>query len=721
MSKKVPYIEQMEHSECGLACLAMVLGYYGHQTSLSSLREEIGVPKGGFSILQLKEIAGHYNLDCKAFKGEAKDLISNTSNYPFIIFWENKHFVILEKVKKRHLIIVDPALGRRTISYQEFSEKYSGIFLSLKPNESFAKVKLPNYLVFLLRYIRNSPKLIVSIITFSLLIQLCALSLPLITKWVTDEVLLQSDIQKLPVVGFLIIFILMSFAVISTIRGIFIAKLQTLLDKNMMTHFFDHLLHLPFGYFENRAKGELLFRANSYVYIRHILSTRMISLFIDGLLLFTYGILMLNMASELGIMVISIGIGLFALLLFSTHITHNITNQDVTNQAKVQQVMTEAINGITDIKVMGLEKKFYKEWLGNFHKQLKSSERRSIWMTLLNIPPSTVQFILPLSILFAGGYGVISGSISLGTLVAFSTMALSFINPITTIGMAYSEIISLKSYIQRLHDVIDTAVEEYDLSKEIDMGQLKGDIDIENLSFRYNRYSEDILKDINLSVSAGETVAIVGKSGSGKSTLAKLLLQLYDPTEGSIRYDGIDAATFNKKQLRAQFGAVLQETVLFNKSVSENITLGEKDITPDQLLIACQRADIIEDILSSPIGFETIISEQGANFSGGQRQRLILARALVKEPPILILDEATSALDNLSEKRIDYNISSLKSTRIIIAHRLSTIKNADKIVVLNNGRIAETGTHNELIKNKDFYYELYNANENKSIFEEAVI
>ena len=721
MFNKVPYIEQMEHSECGLACLAMILGFNGHQVSLSSLREENGVPKGGFSIFQLKEIANDYALECKAFKSCAKDLVSSFTGDPIIVFWEHKHFIILEEIKKNHIKVIDPALGRRKISHDEFSEKYSGVFLSFKPEEAFRKVRLPNYLMFLVRYVKNSPKLIVAVVLFSLLIQVFALSLPLITRWVTDEILIQTNIEKLSEVGSLLLLILVGFAIISGLRGLFIAKLQTLLDRNMMTHFVDHLLQLPYGFFENRANGDLLFSANSYVYIRQILSTRMISLFIDGLLLFTYAALMLNMARDLGIIVILVGLSLFTMLLLSTRITHNITNADVTNQSKVQKLLTESITGITDIKVMGLEKKFYSDWLSNFNRQLRSSEKRSIWTVLLNIPSSTVQFVLPLSVLFIGGYSLIEGQISLGTLVAFSTMALSFINPITTIGLAYSEIVSLKSYIQRIHDVIETEVEEYNPEKESELKRLKGNIEINNLSFRYNKYSKDILKNIDLTIDSGETVAIVGKSGSGKSTLAKLLLQLYTPTEGEIKFDGVSANEFSKKQLRSQFGSVLQETVLFNKSILENIILEKEGISEERLLSACHRADILDDILTSPIGFETIVSEQGTNFSGGQRQRLILARAFVKEPSILILDEATSALDNLSEKRIDKNISELNSTRIIIAHRLSTIKNANKIVVLDDGAIIETGTHKELYSKKGFYYDLYNASETNKNLEKLLV
>lgn len=707
--RKVPFIEQMEHSECGLACLAMILAFYGNHISLSELREEYGVPKGGFTFANLADIAAKKNMEVKAFKGTVQAL--KEINKPLILFIDNKHFVVFEKVVKDTFFIVDPAIGRMKLSIEEITESFSGYMLSLNPSVQFQKRKKKGYFSFLLSFITKQPKLVFFILGFSLLLQGLGIVLPQLTRLVTDNLLTPKGPGYLNTIGISILLMLAGYVVFSFTRGFFIAKLQTAIDEKMMTHYLSRLLNLPYKYFENRSNGELLFQANSNVMIRQILSTRVISFIIDGILLFIYASLMLKISLFLGSIVIAIGVLLFLSLVLCTGMTHAITNKDVTNQSKVQKVLTESINGISDIKVMGLEQSFFNEWKTHFDHQLKSSEKRSLWNTTLNIIPSAIQFGLPIFILWIGSFQVISGSISLGTLMAFSTLALSFINPISSIGLGYTEIISLKSYLQRIYDVINSKSEC--MNEKRNAKTLNGEIELKNLSFRYDPYSEDMLKNINLKIKVGETIAIVGYSGSGKSTIAKLLLGLYKPTQGSILYDGVDLKELDIKQLRKQIGVVLQETQLFNKTLLENITMQNESLTNEQIVSACQNADVLKDILSNPLGFNTIVSETGVNFSGGQRQKISLARALVHNPKILILDEATSALDNVSERNIYENILNLNCTKIIIAHRLSTIKNADRIIVFDKGHVVEEGIHETLMDIKGHYFELQNAGNKK--------
>lgn len=703
--KKLPFIEQMEHSECGLACLAMILGYYGHHISLSELREEFGVPKGGFSFFNLSEISRMYNLDSKAFKGGETFFKQNKS--PTILFWKKKHFVVLEKYNNKKYTIIDPAVGRRVVSEEDFKKSYSNFFLTFSISDKFQKRKKPNHFLFLSSYIPKQPNIILSILVISLILQSLVIAIPLLTRWVMDNILPSGDIHKLNTLGIFIVTIIVAYLLLNFVRSFTIAKLQTNMDKKMMSHFMEHLLHLPYKFFENRSNGDLLFRANSHVYIRQVLSTKLITFFIDTILLFSYAFLMIRLSPKLGIVVIGVGIVLFLFLILSTRTTHRITNEDVNNQSQVQKLLSESIYGISDIKAMGLEEKFFNEWKGEFNKQLHSSQARSVWNSTLSLIPSTIQFSLPIITLWIGGYSVIHDDISVGTLVAFNTLALSFVGPVSSIGLGYGEIISLKSYIQKIYDVVKSN-SEFGNQKRAKV-LLTGEIEFKNVSFRYDYFSEDVIKNLSFKIKIGEKVAIVGNSGSGKSTIAKLLLGLYVPTEGEILYNQISTSQLDMKYVRNQIGTLLQETSLFNRPILENINMQGLQIPNEHVLFTCDRADILKDILSSPLGFQTTISEMGANFSGGQKQRIALARALLKEPPILILDEATSSLDNVSERKIDKNISNLKCTRIIIAHRLSTIRTADRILVLDKGDIVEEGNHEQLINKQGHYFNLYNA------------
>lgn len=701
MRKHVPYIEQMEHSECGLACLAMVLGYYKHHVSLNELRDEFGFPKGGGSFYHLSMMAEKKGMHSKGYVCDTEML--NQLPLPVILHWENKHFVVLEKIRGNSFQIVDPAQGRRTFKKAEFNELYSGQVLSLIPGEHFQERKKEKNISFFIEVLKKEKKKLVLILVISLLLQGAAVAIPMLTRWITDEVLVMGKQSLLTIFGYSILVIFAMNLLFSSLRGVVIAKLQTKMDSFMMSKFIDKLFKLPYTFFENRSSGELLFRSNLNVYIRQILSTNAITFFIDLILLVTYTILMFVYSPILSGIVITVGVILFVVLLLNTRIIKSLSDKNVTSQAEVQKYLSEHIYGISDVKMLGLETTVFDNWKKKFHVQLETSEKRGIWMSSIQAFSTSIQFILPLFLLWFGGFMVLQGDLSIGTLIAFNSMAGAFIAPIISISTSYTDLINVSSYIQRLMDVITSKPEQEDY--EID-GKVKGEIEVRNVSFSYDSFSEKVLENITFTANIGEKVAIVGPSGSGKSTLAKLILGFYQPTEGSVLYDGIQIEKYNYKQLRTQIGAVLQESRLFNETVYENIIMGHHE-NYEYLEETLVKTNVNQVIRNLPLGILTKISENGSNFSGGQRQRLILARALVKKPKILVLDEATSALDAVSERIIDDNISSLPITRIIIAHRLSTIKDADKIIVLHEGKIAEVGKHDELIKNKGVYYQLY--------------
>lgn len=712
---KIPFIEQMEHSECGLACLAMILAYHKYFVSLTEIRNRFDPPREGISFFDLIKVGERYQLDGKAYSisdDNISQLNRKNISLPFIAHWnKGKHFVVVEQIYKNHIKIIDPIFGRRRISIEEFQDEFTGKVLIFTPKEGFQKKRKPSRTHFFTTFISRHKKWIISTFIFSVLLQVLGIVPPLLIRWITDNVLLLKDTMNVTNLGISILIIFLSYLLFSVVRGFLIAKLQRYMDKDLMENFIHHLFKLPYRFFEQRSSGDLLFRANSHTMIRQLLSSGLIEFIIDAVLIVTYALIMLYFSMKLGITIILISLTLVIILIITTPITLHLMNQQILRESKIQSFIAENINNVMDIKVTGVENKFFNQWENKFKDYLMSVEKSNVWRSSIEGLSTSIQFIVPLFLLWLGISLITSGQMSIGTLFGFNALAGMFINPVVSIGNRYIAIIQLSSIFQRLFDVFDATPErkngEYKIKEAI-----KGKIELKNLNYRYDSFGDYALKNINLEINPGEKIGIVGVSGSGKSTLAKLITGLYQEYEGKILFDNINMKKFNLQSLRKQIGSVLQETSLFNKSILENIALQDEDYKEENAEAAAMMASIHNEIIKLPMGYHSILSEVGVNLSGGQRQRLLLARALYNKPSILVLDEATGFLDQVNENKIEASISKLNCTRIVIAHRLNTIRNADKIIVMNKGEIVESGSHAYLMELRGKYYNLYDSQKN---------
>lgn len=702
--RKVPFIEQMQQSECGLCSLAMVLSYYYCHVDLTELRKKAGEGRNGTSLLTLKKLAMDYHLDSR---GQAVPLnLLHDIPLPAIVFWNQKHYVVLEEINDKLAVIVDPELGRLKLDINEFEKKYSGILLALTPSKKFKQKRInrkEKYSYF--NSFLNEKKVLYKILSVALFLQLLTVSIPLLLKYLIDDVLKSYNIELINViglVGLLTLFIYLGFTII---HGKLLIKLQNIIDKSLMNRFIFHLFKLPYNFFELRTSGDLILRANSNVAIRQIVSNQLVSSIINFLLIIVLFIYMFLQSIQLTLIVSTIAFLQVIVTLSTRSRLKHLTQLEVSSQSSTNGYLTETVQGISIIKSLGVENQVYKGWSALFNKQIAASTDKLNYQNVISAFNNSLMFISPLFVAWTGAILVMQKEITLGTLFAFQSLVVTFLTPFTSLTMSFSEIIKIQALLERIHDILGTKTEGNENKEKIN--DIKGNISLQDVSFCYSN-QEQVLDNINLEVLAGQKVAIIGKTGSGKSTLASLVAGLYEPTTGSVKFDNKDISNINKSDLRRRIGIVMQEDFLFNRTIKENIRMYHENITSEQIEKASKLTAIHDEISRMPMKYETIVSEMGSNISGGQKQRIVLARALVNNPSILILDEATSALDTITEQKISDNLDQLKCTRIIIAHRLSTVVSADVIVLMDKGKIIDYGTHEELLIKSPSYQSFYN-------------
>jgi len=702
---RVPVLTQMDATECGAACLAMILNYYGYKIGVASVRDHCAVGRDGLSALAIVQAAQAYGLRARAISLAHNDF--RFVRLPAIVHWDFNHFLIVQRWSPHSVEVVDPALGRRRVAANEFHESFTGVVIELEPGTHFARQRVARRLS-LWTYLRSFflwPGFLVQLLVASLLLQLLGLGLPVLTRLFVDQIIPGNLGNLLPVIALGMLVIVLAQGATALLRASLLVYFQAKVDIQMMLGFFEHLLALPYHFFQQRSSGDLLSRLASNITMRDLLTSQMISTLLDGSTVLVYLGVLLTQSVPLTAIALTIGGLQIILLLTTTHIIHDLTRRDLIAQGKSQGYLAEVFLGIATVKAAGAEPRVLQRWSNFFFDHLNASVPRDYLAAVLSTITTTFTTLAPLLLLWVGTIQVLQGSMSVGTMLALIALAVAFLTPLTSLAGSGQQLQRVRAHFERIADVME-AEPEQDVQAVARPPRFQGQIELRQVQFRYTPDASLVLRNLNICIPAGSKVALVGRTGSGKSTLGKLLLGLYLPTEGDIFYDGIALRSVDYRAVRSQFGVVLQESTLFQGSVRENIAWNDPDMPLEQVIKAAQVATIHDDILRMPMGYETIVAENGNALSGGQKQRLAIARALASRPAMILFDEATSHLDAGTEQVVEQNLNDLACTRVIIAHRLSTVRTADLILVLDDGAIVEQGTHRELMHSHGYYRRL---------------
>lgn len=703
----LPEVRQLSATDCGAACLAMLLGYHGREMTLDQVREVTGPGRDGISARMLLDAGRRLGLRGRAISVDLERLPYLPTGA--ILHWDFNHYVVFERLAGDQILIVDPAQGRRMLSREGFSRHFTGVVLLFEPTEDFQRQAAPKAGVFryLLPLLRQSD-MFGRIIVLSVLLQLFSLAVPILTGMVVDRVVPRGDYQLLLVLSLSLATLVLFHLVSSLLRGHLLLEMRTRIDSIMTLGFLDHLVDLTFAFFQLRPAGDLMMRMSTQAVVREILSSTAISTLLDGTLVLLFFGLLFFANAWMGLVVLGLGLLQLAIFLLTRQRRRSLLSQSLELDAKNQSYQIGMLTGMQTLKAFGAERRAvetYSHLFVDVQNVTLQRGRLGLWVDSLM---GTLRLSSPLVLLCVGTYQVLHRGLTLGEMLSLNALAGTMLGPLSNLIGAGGQFQLLGSYLERINDVLDAPPEQPSDKPQTPL-ELKGAIELEKVSFRYSTSSPLVVQDVSLRIEPGQMVALVGRSGAGKSTLANLLLGLYLPTSGRVLYDGVDLNNLDLRAVRAQMGIVLQDPSFFNYSLRDNITLSSPGLPLERVVEAARLAHIHEDILSMPMQYDTLLVDRGLSLSGGQRQRLALARALVHRPAMLLLDEATSALDAITESQVQQALASLQCTRIVIAHRLSTIRSADLIVVMDAGKVVEVGRHEELLAQNGHYARLIMA------------
>ena len=706
---KVPVVMQMEALECGAACLTMVLAYYGKWVPLEQIRSDCGVSRDGSKAKNVLKTARSYGLDAKGYRYETEAL-KKEGTFPCIIHWNFSHFVVLDGFRGNKAILNDPAKGRYSVPMETFDNSFSGICMMFTPTESFEPGgKQKSVVEFARKRLKGAGAQVAFTMLTGVIASLIAMISPAFSRIFYDRLLTgQNPEWFMPFIAAVAIFTAVQILV-EWLKAVYSLKINGKLSAVGNSSYFWHVLHLPMDFFSQRMTGDITGRQSANANIANTLVNTFAPLLLNTGMMIFYLVVMVRYSWFLTLIGIA---SIFLNLLVSRYISNkriNLTRVQMRDRGLLSGATVAGVGMVETIKASGAENGFFQKWAG-YQANVNASEVKTQKINqYLGVIPTTISSLCNTLVLMFGVWFAIKGDFTVGMITAFQGFLSSFTSPAMSLINAGQTMQEMRSQMERIEDVMEYPEDPiFDCENVGDTAsnKLTGNVVMKNVTFGYSKLEEPLIKDFNLELKPGKSVAFVGTSGCGKSTLSKLISGLYQPWSGEILFDGKPAKEIGRNVFTGSLAVVDQDIILFADTIANNIKMWDNSIEDFEMILAARDAHIHEDIMQREGGYQCKLTEGGRDLSGGQRQRLEIARVLAQDPTIIIMDEATSALDAKTEYEVVKSIKERGITNIVVAHRLSTIRDCDEIIVMEHGNVVERGTHDELFAKGGLYTKL---------------